>query len=229
MKRIVKFAKIDFLRIKDYKWIAAFPLLSVILFLAEPDSSPLFIVAYCLFAGIIFSALPCSMRAPTEAGFLQMLPARSGEQQKGHFLFSLLFTLLSFLAGLLFTLVCQLIRPSFQLFAANGLSFTAFSLVLLGTAILFGGLQLFILTVFWTKNAQVMALVRMIPGFIYLFGFSGIADQFSNAAESPVDLLQSSAGFLNVPNSVIVLAGCFLVFLALSELSAFISRRRLRD
>ena len=61
MTRIFNFAKIDFLRIRNFKWIALFPLLVVVIFLTQPDTSPLYILCYCIFAGIIFSTLPCAM------------------------------------------------------------------------------------------------------------------------------------------------------------------------
>ena len=219
MTRIFKFAKIDFLRIRSFKWIALFPLLAIVIFLAQPDTSPLYILGYCLFAGIIFSTVPSSMESATEVGFLQMLPTLPGEQQKGHFLFGMLFTLLAFLAGIVSILICHLLRPSVQMFSADGWNLFDLYLIILGVSLVFVGIQTFVLSILRFKSAQAMAILRMIPAFIFLFGISGLFGEDGITTEGSIQLLTRI-------NGIMVLVICLVLYLILAELAAIIATRK---
>lgn len=219
MTRIFKFAKIDFLRIRSFKWIALFPLLAIVIFLAQPDTSPLYILCYCLFAGIIFSTVPSSMESATEVGFLQMLPTLPGEQQKGHFLFGMHFTLLAFLAGIVSILICHLLRPSVQMFSADGWNLFDLYLIILGVSLVFVGIQTFVLSILRFKSAQAMAILRMIPAFIFLFGISGLFGEDGITTEGSILLLTRI-------NGIMVLVICLVLYLILAELAAIIATRK---
>lgn len=219
MTRIFKFAKIDFLRIRSYKWIALFPLLAVVIFLAQPDTSPLYILCYCIFAGIIFSTVPSSMESVTEVGFLQMLPTLPGEQQKGHFLFGLLFTLLAFLSGLVSILFCHLLRPSFQIFSAGNWNLVDIYLSILGIALVFVGIQTFVLSILRFKSAQAMAILRMIPAFVFLFGMSGLFGEDGITTDGSLQLLSRINGGM-----VVVI--CLVIYLILAQTAAIIAARK---
>ena len=96
--RIFKYAKIDFIMSKRFVlFMLLFPILAFIIVLKDTDSTPLFASIYCLFIGIILSSSPRMSQHQTESGFSKMLPSKSGEDVKGHFLFAfclLLFSLL---------------------------------------------------------------------------------------------------------------------------------------
>lgn len=219
MTRIAKFARIDFMRIRNYKWIVLFPILAIVIFLAQSDTSPLYLLSYCIFAGIIFSTIPCSVESPSEAGFLQMLPARPGEQQKGHFLFAFLFTLLSYLSGFACVLICHLIRPNFQIFMANGINIRNTYLMILSTALLFVGIQTFVLSILRFKSAQAMALLRMVPAFIFLFGISGIFD-------TDPEVIESSLRTLHQLNGGIILGISLVIYIILAQAAAIIISKK---
>ena len=219
MTRIFNFAKIDFLRIRNFKWIALFPLLVIVIFLTQPDTSPLYILCYCIFAGIIFSTLPCSMESATEVGFLQMLPTLPGEQQKGHFLFGFLFTLLAFLSGLASILVCHLLRPSFQMFSAGEWNLLDLYLIILGVSLVFVGIQTFVLSILRFKSAQAMAILRMVPAFIFLFGMSGLFGEDGVTTDGSIQMLSRI-------NGIMILVICLVIYLILAQAAAIIVTRK---
>lgn len=221
MTRIFKFAKIDFLRIRSFKWIVLFPLLAIVIFMAQPETSPLYILCYCLFAGIIFSTVPSSMESVTEVGFLQMLPTLPGEQQKGHFLFGFLFTLLAFVSGLVSILICHLLRPSFQIFSADGGNILDIYLIILGVSLLFVGIQTFVLSILRFKSAQAMAILRMIPAFVFLFGASGLFGEDGITTEGGMQLLSRINGGM-------IAVICLVIFVVLAELAAVITKKKMR-
>lgn len=219
MTRIFNFAKIDFLRIRNFKWIALFPLLVVIIFLTQPDTSPLYILCYCIFAGIIFSTLPCAMESATEVGFLQMLPTLPGEQQKGHFLFGFLFTLLAFLSGIVSIFICHLLRPSFQMFTAGGWNLGDLYLIILGISLIFVGIQTFVLSILRFKSAQAMAILRMIPAFVFLFGMSGLFGEDGITTDGSIQMLSRI-------NGIMILVICLVIYLILAQAAAIIVTRK---
>lgn len=219
MTRIFNFAKIDFLRIRNFKWIALFPLLVVVIFLTQPDTSPLYILCYCIFAGIIFSTLPISMESATEVGFLQMLPTLPGEHQKGHFLFGFLFTLLAFLSGLVSILVCHLLRPSFQMFSAGEWNLVDIYLIILGVSLIFVGIQTFVLSILRFKSAQAMAILRMIPAFVFLFGMSGLFGEDGITTDGSIQMLTRINGGM-------VLVICLIIYLILAQAAAIIDAKK---
>lgn len=221
MTRIVKFAKIDFLRIKKYWWIILFPLLSIAVYLAEPERAPLFVLSYCLFAAIIFTTIPLSVETPSEIGFLRMLPSRPGERQKGHFLFSFLFDTVAFGVGFISMLVCRLVNPTVEIFTFNGINLHWVYLMLFGLSLIIIGIQNMGFCIFHAKNAQVMAIFRMVPGFIFLFGTSALYDSDSS-------FLQDAVVNIFRMNGIVFLIICILIFLALGQITAVVSERKSR-
>ena len=219
MTRIFKFTKIDFLRIRSFKWIALFPLLAIVIFMAQPETSPLYILCYCLFAGIIFSTVPSSMESATEVGFLQMLPTLPGEQQKGHFLFGFLFTLLAYVSGLVSILICYLLRPSFQMFSAGEWNLFDLYLIILGVSLVFVGIQTFVLSILRFKSAQAMAILRMIPAFVFLFGMSGLFGEDGITTDGSIQMLSRI-------NGIMILVICLVIYLILAQAAAIIVTRK---
>ena len=99
--RVLKFAKIDILLCKSYMWILLFPVLVLAIVILEPDMNSLYGTIYCLFGGLVLSSLPFTLHDPRQTGgFTRLLPARQGDDIKGHFLFSFLFLLLFLILSL---------------------------------------------------------------------------------------------------------------------------------
>ena len=99
--RVLKFAKIDILLCKSYMWILLFPVLVLAIVILEPDMNSLYGTIYCLFGGLVLASLPITLHDPRQTGgFTRLLPARQGDDIKGHFLFSFLFLLLFLILSL---------------------------------------------------------------------------------------------------------------------------------
>ena len=174
--RIFKYAKIDFIMSKRFVlFMLLFPILAFIIVLKDTDSTPLFASIYCLFIGIILSSSPRMSQHKTESGFSKMLPSKSGEDVKGHFLFAFCLLLFSLLLSWIIIGVAALLRPQ--------LDFGPFHcyVLVLGAAFVFSGIENLIYYLIPTDYApQTANLLRLLPGMLFFFGGIFFADSLPN-------------------------------------------------
>ena len=171
--RILKFAKVDYLKTARYNYLLlGFPLLAVFILVTSMDSQALFAMAYCLFAGIILAAFPINISSETERGFLQMLPSKPGELILGHYLYGFLMILAAFLTGVLALAAAKLLHPVLQILRIGGVDVSGVYPVMLGIALVFTGLEDLLLTALRFENAHLTQLLRIVPAFIFFFGFN---------------------------------------------------------
>ena len=167
--RVLKFAKIDILLCKSYMWILLFPVLVLAIVILEPDMNSLYGTIYCLFGGLVLSSLPFTLHDPRQTGgFTRLLPARQGDNIKGHFLFSFLFLLLF------------LISP-------------ALYMVLFSFTLLFAALQNLLFCILHTNSQQAQQLIRMAPPFLFFFGGVSLLQRFPDIF-TVLDILFTPAG-----------------------------------
>ena len=210
--RALKYAKIDFMKMKKLWWAVVFPIGAAVALVVSPDSSPLFAFGYCLFAGIIFATFPFSGENVSENGFLQMLPAKPGTDVLGHFVFGLLSILVMFILSLFSILVAHLCNPAVNL---DGMG--ALIPAVTGAAILFTGVEEIFLTVFRYEKARYLQLVRIVPAFVFLFGMNSVTDS----------LTPGQMDFA-VPPAVgaAILFACLVLYVLLAAAAVRIARRR---
>jgi len=215
----LKFLKIDLIRVKRF-WYMLLICFAVLALLGKRNGMPgLFGLGYCLFIGIIMSTFPANLESGNERGFLQMLPAKPGEDIKGHFLFAAVCTLVFTVIAFVLIAAARAINPSLPLFNIEGVSISGLYPVLIGLALVFSGIELLLLTVFRYKSVQMQQLLRLIPAFVFFFGANLISDRTQ-------EMRIPDLSFGMKPLYIAILTGCIIVFIALAEISARISTRR---
>ncbi|MBR1820087.1 MAG: ABC-2 transporter permease [Clostridia bacterium] len=219
MMRVLKFARVDLIKTWKFFYILFFPMLTVLLLARDPKLPAMFGVAYCLFVSIVLAAMPFNTEDRSESGFLQLLPAKPGEQILGHFLFGLGANLAGFALGLISAAVAHAIVPSAALFSIDGAAVTGFYPALLGVALLITGLEALLLTVFRFQSVHAQQLMRIAPAFVFFFAMNSLAVDSGAAGRNMLLALGGGAGFA-------ALAACLLAFLALAGIAAGISRAR---
>ena len=213
--RVLKFAHVDYIKTCRFNYLLLlFPCLAIAMLLASANGSALFSVGYCLFGGIVLAAFPYNMTSEAERGFLQMLPARPGEDVLGHYLFGAGVVLVSFVVGILAVLICHWIRPALEVFRADGADISGLYPAVLGAALLFTGIQDLLMTVLRFENIHLAQLLRIVPAFIFFFGFNSGLDH----AESMPDF--------GLGPGAIVLVICLAFFAILAFASRAIVIRR---
>lgn len=213
--RVLKFAKIDILLCKSYMWILLFPVLVLAIVILEPDMNSLYGTIYCLFGGLVLSSLPFTLHDPRQTGgFTRLLPARQGDDIKGHFLFSFLFLLLF----LILSLPAAGLGGLFKGETAALLS-PALYMVLFSFTLLFAAFQNLLFCILHTNSQQAQQLIRMAPPFLFFFGGVSLLQRFPDIF-TVLDILFTPAG-----SCLCLLAGLVLFVLA-AELGAFFVSRQ---
>lgn len=215
--RILKFLHTDFLKVRHSIWALALALISAILLIRNPEYPALFAVAYGVFVSMVFASFPYNAEQEAERGFLQMLPAKPGEQIWGHYLFGLLTVVSGLLLGLFSVLIARAVVPAVSWLTREEL--LGFCPILLGLSLLMVGLEDLLLTVFRFDNLRVTQLFRIVPAFIFFFFASSITDSLPDAADGSF--------LLNLGNQgLCILALCALLFWLTGYISARISAAR---
>ena len=175
--RVVKFFRIDVLRIKQYWYMLLMPSIFVFFFSRGSGTMGLFGIVYGLFMGIIFSTVPFNLESRSEIGFLQMLPSRPGEQVLGHFLFGFVILSLCLLSGIAGTVVREVFNfVSGRSGAMAGVTYFGVIPIFFGIALVMTGVEEALFSAFRFENAMVMQLVKIAPAFLFFFGASMITD-----------------------------------------------------
>lgn len=216
--RVIKFAKIDFLKTKSFSWALLFPIVAVLLLVYSEDGLSIVAYGYCLFAGIIFSAMPFSCENQMESGFLEMLPCKPGDAIRGHFSYCFFILCIAAVCGIGSIFVGSLLNPEIKLLEivgmpAGGIYRSTFTL-----ALLIAGIQNVILSLFRYDNVHVMQLLRMAPGFLFFFGM--------NALMGEEDFVKVLAKLLTARNSWVVLLVGILVYCLMAQIGAVLAARK---
>ena len=215
--RILKFVHVDFLKVRSSLWILLLCLLGVVFLIYSPEISPLFAVGYGIFIAMVFATFPYNAENVEETGFLQMLPAKPGEQVAGHFVFSAAVVLLGFVLGFLAALLARALVPAVQPLTSREL--TGFCLIMIAVSLVFVGAEDLMLTVFRFNSMRVSQFLRIIPAFLFFFAFNALPDSLPAAADGSMLL------FISAQGPVVLLFG-LLLFLLCALISVRIAARR---
>lgn len=176
----VKFMKMDFLKIKSQMKLMIFIIVFVMVFSFKMLTKEMLAwsVMYMIFMGIIMASMPFSIDATGSGGFVTLLPAKARSRVYGRFLY-----------GLVFLVVCTLIGSVISISYAIKEN-VDIKVLLLGIIVFFGAgvlvnsLQFLVSYLFEIKNAQVLSIMRIIPGFIFFFCGSVLMEKISESQES---------------------------------------------
>lgn len=176
----VKFMKMDFLKIKSQIKLMIVIIAFVMVFSFKMLTKDMlgWSVMYMIFMGIILASLPFSVDTTTSGGFVTLLPAKARSRVYGRFLYGLVFLVVCTLIGSAIS-VSYAIKENLEL---KGLLLQM--IVFFGAGVLVNSLQFFVSYLFEIKNAQVLSIMRIIPGFLFFFAGSVIMDKISESQES---------------------------------------------
>lgn len=216
--RILKFAKTDLLKQKQFWWMLLFPAMAV--FMGLRDAGIYFAVVYCVFVGIIVSVIPFSAEAKQESGFLGMLPSKPGELILGHCAFGFFTIVVFFLEGLLAGGVILLLRPEGRTVLSDLPQVLGFCGIIFACGLFITGVQEVFWSLFRFQNPQVMALLRMLPGFLFFFLGSSFFGDMETISTSSI-----SQALMRANGPAAALAG-IAVYILLSLLASRVARDR---
>lgn len=219
MTRVLKFAKIDCMKVWRFFYILLFPVVAMIGEAYQLRVSAIFSVVYFLFTSIVLAALPFRLENTEESGFLQLLPARPGEQVMGHFLFGLILNLGGFALGMLCAFVVRAINPAASVFSSEEMRIAGLYPALLGVALIFTGIEALLMTALRFHSVHAAQLVRILPAFVFLFGINRVINE---STAKLADTLRTLSGV----GGLAALGVCLLAFAVLAWISGRISARR---
>lgn len=162
--KIFKFMKIDIILCKQYLWFLLFPVFAFAV-ISFTDTSALIGTMYCLFGALVVASLPFFLNnSPAAGDFMRLLPARKGDDIRGHFLFSFLVVLLFLALSVIGTGLAGLIRPNIAFLSPEVYP------LLFAISLIFAAAQNLLFCLLRTNSAQAQQLMRMGPPFLFFFG-----------------------------------------------------------
>lgn len=225
--RILKCTMTDYIKTKKklLVFLALIPLICIVRMADSDAATFLFTMVYCLFASIVVAGFPYYYDKMEEIGFMQMLPAKPGERIFGHYLYSFLAVTAGYGMAVLCEVLSGLVHPAGKAFLlTEGLSgadaFGKVSFLVVGIALVFAGFQNFLFTIFRFNSMQVVNLIRIIPAFIFFFGFNALGAGEGDVSEA-ADLLRYFYS-----HSIWVFVVCVGIFLVFAFASSMLEKRR---
>ncbi len=210
--RVLKFAKVDFIKTNSFRWLLLFPVIGIIMVLFSDNEMSFVAYGYCLFAGIISCTIPFNFDNPAENGFLQMLPAKPGDTIRGHFSYGFIVLCVAAVLGILTVWVSSLFKPEISLTEMMGLPAWGIYPLAFALALLIAGVQSLMLSIFRTQSVYAMQILRMAPGFIFFFGVNALLGEGSF-----IELLMK---LITIRNCWISLAVSIVVYALLAQVGA---------
>lgn len=208
----IKFLKIDLIRTNSQnRLLVLFAVMSV--FFAINANTPIWSLLYLCFGSIIISATPFSLQTVGNGGFINLLPATTLSRVTGRYLYSIAIIVLAMIFGELAVLIYYGIKrevPDKMLYI---------SLLIFAITLLINSIQNLVLYFLGNiKSLQLMAIIKMIPGFAMFFGSSYIMGCLENHS---MDTVNWAAWFIN--NFEVTVVSFFLLSILILIASIWIS------
>lgn len=211
----VRFMKMDFLKIKSQVKLIILVFAIVVVF---GFKNPVWSAMYMIFMGIILSSIPFSIDASDSGGFTTLLPARARSRVYGRFLYGFVLLLACTLVG------CVLIIP-FVLKENMDIKLIVSQIVgFFGAGMIINSVQFFISYFFEIKNAQMLSLMRIIPGFVFFFGGSVLMEKISENQENANFFSQIVSKVIE--NQEVVLVGFWVISMLISWFCMWLCAKR---
>lgn len=177
--RTLKCVKLDFLKSKSIcKFLVFFMALCTVICVVEKDVPPAWGSLYMVFGGLIVVATPFFVMSNISEIFTSMLPATIGNRVYGRYLFGTAVMAVSAVLGLLAGL--------FQI-AVTGAGtpggICILAAISLGIGLIIMDLEFLVLYFVEIKNAQILSIIRMVPGFALFFGGNALVNALMEEKE----------------------------------------------
>lgn len=217
----IRFMKMDFLKMKSQAKVMAIVVIAV-LFLVNGmigDTMGIWSSMYMVFMGIVLSTTPFAIDSAVADGFIKMLPASAKQRVLGRFLFGVVFLAVCAVCGSLTVIPYILdggitigyILPKVIIFLSVGLCINA--------------IQYVFMYFFEFKNQQYLALIRMIPGFIFFFGGSFLMEKVGEEKEETLNNLGMVLNYAMEHQGIIAVVTFFAAILFLLFCVAICAKR----
>lgn len=160
----IKFLKIDLIRTSSQnRLLVIFAVISV--YFAINANTPIWSLLYLCFGSIIISATPFALQTVGNGGFINLLPATTLSRVIGRYLYSIAIIVLAMIFGEVSVVIYYGIKhevPDNMLYI---------SLLVFAVTLIIHSIQNVVLYFLGNiKSLQLMAIIRMIPGFAMFFG-----------------------------------------------------------
>ena len=165
--RILKFAKLDILKLKRNWILLLFPFVSLaFLHSNQLMGVPVGVVAYAAFAGIVAATTPFEVDRREESGFIRNLPSKPGEGPLGRFFFGFLMMVWMLGVEMIAFAIASSFMKGVEFFSPLALRIYA---CIFGAALVFSGIQTIVYSLFRSKNNYVQAFINLAVPFIFIF------------------------------------------------------------
>ncbi len=165
--RIIKFTKLDLLKLKRNWILLLFPFISLVFIDSNQMLSvPVGAVAYAAFAGIVAATIPFEADKKEESGFIRNLPAKPGEGTLGRFFFGFIMMVWMLGVEMITFAIASPFMKGVEFFSPLALRIYA---CIFGAALVFSGIQTIVYSLFRAKNNHVQAFIRLAVPFLFFF------------------------------------------------------------
>ncbi len=211
--RALQFMKIDYIKTKQQAvMFPLFWLIAAIFASGSVGERPFPLITaftYIMFVAVIFSTAPFGACTKKDAGFLVLLPSTVADRVVGRFLYAVSLLVSSLAVIGIMALACRL----------AGVSISGWTLiscpVILAVSVLTIALEFDFFYLFGeNKSAQILSLVRMIPGMAMFFVMNSVMDNL--VREKPGGIAVYMAEVLNMSPAKMQAAGWACVAIAVA-------------
>ena len=181
--KAINFMKIDLRRTKSQsKLMILFAVIALVMSMSHGTGGGLFGMIYLCFGAVILSTIPFAMQETANVGFLNMLPATVLQKVFGRYLYGITLTVAGIVVGTAIS-----VGVAFK----NGESIQYILpavAVMLGISMFTIGIQYGIMYILGNvKSKQMMAFIRMIPGFVMFFGSLSIGESIAAGEDMAIN------------------------------------------
>lgn len=177
---IIKFAKLDFRRVKS-QFKILFILFAISIFLACRLQAGIWSLMYMCFAGLLLSTTPFFLELTNQRGFFNLLPAKAASRAWGRYLFGTIYIAMLFAVGMVTVLINMLIMKKEVAYL------TETAIAILAVSVLLNSLQYLFLSFSTIKNVQLLSLLRMLPPFLMFFGGNMVIEYINENQADALD------------------------------------------
>ena len=181
MMDAIKFMKADFMKMKTQLLLIVLTVSVVLIFNGKMGT--LWGAMYMVFMGLIFCSVPFSIDIANGESFMKLLPAKPQQRVYGRFCFAVLFLALCIAA------ISLSYMPGFLNGTIKAGNILPKVIMIFSAGLCMNTIQYVCSYFFEIKNQQWLSMIRMVPGFIFLFGGTYLVDSLAAMPQEMVETL----------------------------------------
>lgn len=214
-----EFFKIDWAHSRSQNKIL-FLFAALAVFLSVYMDSPLWSLYYLGLGSVVLATTPFFIDSTSHSGFTNMLPATTFHKVSGRFLFSVVLSLIGLGFGEIAIFIYYIIKHSVpENLIAN-------SILLLSAELIVNAIQFIMLYALGhIKSQQLMGIIRMVPGFLMLYGFSYLMGYYEKNPDVNLGWLQWIFDNYLVASILILGAAIIIFFLGIVISNWIVSKK----